>query len=130
MGPDYVWEYPIATRQWKKGATMRDQGTTYFYTYMAVPYPFTNPFYLKAIFMGGKSYAILLDASRWPMLTELPGGIGFTGNIADPSTSAEPHFGGMNVGYGDGHVKFHRMATADGNWSMLTHIGDGLYAGQ
>jgi prepilin-type N-terminal cleavage/methylation domain-containing protein/prepilin-type processing-associated H-X9-DG protein len=130
VGPDYVWEYPIARGDWPKGATMRDQGTTYAYTYLTWPSStlFYDPSRYK--FMGGKSYAILLDASRWPMITELPGGIGFTGNITAPPASAQPHSGGVNVAYGDGHAKFHRMETADGNWGMGTHIGDGLYPGQ
>src|SRR5207247_1743875 len=35
-------------------------------------------------FMGGKPYAILLDASRWPMLEDEPDGFGFTGSLTDP----------------------------------------------
>jgi prepilin-type N-terminal cleavage/methylation domain-containing protein len=125
VGPDYVWGYAIASGAWKKGATMRTQGTTYGYTYVA-----PDPDWIRYTFMGGKRYAILLDPSRWPMISELPGGIGFTGNIVDPPSSADPHFGGMTVAYGDGHAQFHRMETANGNWTLHVHAGDGLYPGQ
>jgi prepilin-type processing-associated H-X9-DG protein len=113
---------------WKKGATMRDQGTSYLYNYVCWPLPYTTSSLAKAILMGGKGYGILLEPARWPMLREYPDGGGFTGNLGDPPTSTIPHAGGMNVAYGDGHVKFYRLETADG--SIFRHIGDGLFEGQ
>ncbi len=124
VGPDYVWQAVVNFHGWKKGATMGDQGTTYAYNYAAFPYPATNP-WSKAILLGGKSYAILREPSRWPMLFDEPTGV-FTGNIADPPASAVPHSGGINVAYGDGHAKFHRLEAADGTSYNFTHAGDGL----
>src|SRR5205823_3476807 len=104
VGPDFVWQHAVKEGWWRKGATMRTQGTTYSYTYSAL-----NPSYdiRSRIFMGGKSDRILLDASRWPMLYDEPIGCGFTGNPGDPPASVIPHSGGVNVAYGDGHAKFH-----------------------
>ncbi len=129
VGPGYVWQSvanlgPNAGG-WKKGATMRDQGTSYLYDYVPRNRAFTH-----LTFMGGKSETILMDSSRWPMLFDEPFAYGFTGNIADPPSTAVPHSGGLNVAYGDGSVKFHRLERADGNWGMLGHLGDGLYPGQ
>jgi prepilin-type N-terminal cleavage/methylation domain-containing protein/prepilin-type processing-associated H-X9-DG protein len=127
VGPDATWDGAVKSGAWKKGATMRDQGTTYLYTYLSFPFPYVAG---SEIFMGGKSHARLLDASRWPMLSELPNGWGFTGNLGDPPASVVPHSGGMNVAYGDGHAKFYRTETADGGAPLTHHIGDGLYPGQ
>jgi prepilin-type N-terminal cleavage/methylation domain-containing protein/prepilin-type processing-associated H-X9-DG protein len=127
VGPDFVWESVIKLGRWKKGATMRDQGTSYCYTYRATPYPYVHT---ASIFMGGKSYAILREPSRWPMLFDQPIGCGFRGNIGDPPASEVPHSGGLNVAYGDGHAKFRRMERADGDCSMLSHLGDGIHPGQ
>jgi hypothetical protein len=43
IGPDYVWEAAVKAGVWKKGATMRTQGTTYWYTYVAWPFPYVPP---------------------------------------------------------------------------------------
>ncbi len=126
VGPDGVWEAAIKGGGWKQGMTMRDQGTTYLYSYRPVRFPDTS----QGIFMGGKPYGILLDASRWPMLSELPNGVAFTGNIGDPASSVVPHSGGMNIAYGDGHAKFYRMETADGSANIIRHMGDGIFPGQ
>jgi prepilin-type processing-associated H-X9-DG protein/prepilin-type N-terminal cleavage/methylation domain-containing protein len=115
VGPDYVDQLQVKASAWKKCATMRDQGTTYLYTYWSGPFPQIR----QSIFMGGKPYAILWEPSRWPMLGELPNGFTFTGNNGDPPASAVPHSGGMNIAYGDGHAKFYRMETADGSSSMM-----------
>ncbi len=64
------------------------------------------------------------------MIWDEPNGFTFTGNIADPPASAVPHSGGLNIAYGDGHVKSLRMERADGNANVFAHLGDGLYAGQ
>jgi hypothetical protein len=83
--------------------------------------PRVPPWPARVRFMGGKSSSILLQASRWPMLSEQPDGWGFHSSIADPPASAVPHFGGMNVaishfvGTRDGHASYHRMEAADGN---------------
>jgi prepilin-type processing-associated H-X9-DG protein len=127
VGPEYVWQDAVKRGYWRKGATMRDQGTTYSYNYLSFPYPFVPR---QHTFMGGKSIAILLDASRWPMLLDEPIGCGFTGNIGDPPGSEVPHSGGVSVAYGDGHAKFKRMERADGYCMMAAHLGDGLYPGQ
>jgi prepilin-type processing-associated H-X9-DG protein len=84
----------------------------------------------RVILMAGKSYARLLDPSRWPMLWDEPNGGGYTGSVGDPPASAVPHFGGSNVGYGDGHAKFVRLETANGLWVLGMHSGDGLFPGQ
>jgi prepilin-type N-terminal cleavage/methylation domain-containing protein/prepilin-type processing-associated H-X9-DG protein len=126
VGPDYVDQDQVKAGAWKKGATMRDQGTTYVYMYHAGPWPQTG----QSIFMGGKSNGILREPSRWPMLSEMPNGFTFTGNLGDPPASAIPHSGGMNMGYGDGHAKFYRMETADGAALQVRHSGDGLFPGQ
>ncbi len=60
------------------------------------------------------------------MLWDEPNGFTFTGSIGDPPASAVPHSGGVNIAYGDGHAKFFRMKTADGNASVLAHMGDGI----
>jgi prepilin-type processing-associated H-X9-DG protein len=106
---------------------MRDQGTSYLYNYVCWPIPYVKG---SEILMGGKGYGILREPARWPMLREEPDGFGFTGNLGDPLPRAIPHAGGMNVAYGDGHVKFYRMETADGGSPLIRHIGDGLFPGQ
>jgi prepilin-type N-terminal cleavage/methylation domain-containing protein/prepilin-type processing-associated H-X9-DG protein len=126
IGPDFVDQAQVAAGGWKKGATMRDQGTTYFYAYLTWPFPETN----KYTFMGDKPYAILRESSRWPMLSEEPTGYTFTSNISDPPASIVPHSGGMNIAYGDGHAKFFRMEAADGSANIVHHLGDGLFPGQ
>jgi prepilin-type N-terminal cleavage/methylation domain-containing protein/prepilin-type processing-associated H-X9-DG protein len=127
VGPEFVWEAQVKYGTWKKGATMRDQGTTYAYNYLAVPHPFVPR---QETFMGGKSLGILRDDSRWPMLFDEPGGCRYYGNIGDPPATDAPHSGGVNVAYGDGHAKFRRMERADGTCMMWVHLGDGLYPGQ
>ena len=52
---------------WKAGARMRDQGTSYTYTYNAFSRDGS-----RNTLMGGKSPAILQDVSRWPMLVDEP----------------------------------------------------------
>jgi prepilin-type N-terminal cleavage/methylation domain-containing protein/prepilin-type processing-associated H-X9-DG protein len=126
VGPDYAYTAVIQAGHWNQGATMRTQGTSYAYAYLSTPWPQTG----QAIFMGGKSQAILLDASRWPMIHDEPEGCFFTGNIIDPPSAAAPHSGGLNVAYGDGHSKFHRLEAATGECGMWPHIGDGLFPGQ
>jgi prepilin-type processing-associated H-X9-DG protein len=64
------------------------------------------------------------------MLSEMPNGYTFKGNIGDPPASVVPHSGGMNVAYGDGHAKFLRMKAADGSSMIVRHIGDGIFPGQ
>ena len=56
-----------------------------------------------------------------------PQGFPFTGNIGDPPSSAVPHSGGLNIAYGDGHAKFHRMEVAEGHSYIAYHAGDGIY---
>lgn len=125
VGPGFVWRTAESAGGWTKGATMRDQGTSYLYDY--VPH---DRAYTRWTLMGGKSEAIFLDASRWPVLADEPTGYGFSGSVADPPASEVPHFGGLNIAYGDGHAKFQRLETADGNWGLATHCGDGLFPGQ
>jgi prepilin-type N-terminal cleavage/methylation domain-containing protein/prepilin-type processing-associated H-X9-DG protein len=127
VGPNYAWVVQYQIGGFQKGALMRDQGTSYAYTYTA---------WRKGcwgcpgqILMGGKSYAILTDASRWPMLSDEPSGIGYTGSLIDPPSSAVPHSGGLNVAYGDGHAVFHRIEVADQNY-VPDHAGDGVILGQ
>src|SRR5262249_31176208 len=92
VGPEYVWHAVIDAGWWKKGATMRDQGTTYMYAYWAYPNPFTTPsgeadwskVEPQSILLGGKPYVILGEPSRKPLLFDQPVGCLFTGNIADP----------------------------------------------
>lgn len=128
VGPDYVWQAIVNEGGWKKGATMRDQGTTYAYNYLAGR--LVGDDWRPEILLGGKSCAILPDASRWPILLDEPGGFGFTGNLADPLSGAVPHSGGTNVAYGDGHAKYHHLKKADGgNW-LGSHSGDGIISGQ
>jgi prepilin-type N-terminal cleavage/methylation domain-containing protein/prepilin-type processing-associated H-X9-DG protein len=127
VGPHGMCEACVKAGIWKKGATMQDQGTSYMYNYGPSPFPYVPR---KSILMGGKPYAILREPARWPILRESPNGGGFTGNLADPPASAIPHFGGMNVAYGDGHVKFYRIETADGSAPQIRHSGDGLFEGQ
>jgi prepilin-type N-terminal cleavage/methylation domain-containing protein/prepilin-type processing-associated H-X9-DG protein len=121
VGAGYHWDL------WKQGVTMRDQGTTYGYTYLALPWP-DDP--SKVTLMGGKSDAILREPSRWVMLSDQPNGFTFTGNIGDPPASVVPHTGGQNVAYGDGHAKFYRLDTADGVAPLRRHAGDGVIPGQ
>ena len=86
VGPDYAWEVQYKIRGWKKGAKMRDQGTTYAYTYTAWPRGCWGcP---GQILMGGKSTAVVREPSRWPMISEEPAGIGYTGSLVDPPSSA------------------------------------------
>jgi prepilin-type N-terminal cleavage/methylation domain-containing protein len=47
VGPDFRWT-------WKNGKTMRDQGTTYGYTYISLPWPWDDR---QVTLMGGKPYA-------------------------------------------------------------------------
>ena len=128
VGPDYAWvvQYKLGGG-WKPGATMRTQGTSYAYTYTAWPDGcWRCP---GQVLLGGKTNAILRDSSRWPMLCDEPAGIGYTGSLIDPPASAVPHSGGLNVAYGDGHAKFHRMEAADENY-LNRHAGDGIIPGQ
>jgi prepilin-type N-terminal cleavage/methylation domain-containing protein/prepilin-type processing-associated H-X9-DG protein len=127
VGPHATWEAMVKAGNWKKGATMRDQGTSYAYTYLSFPFPYING---SDILMGGKGYAILQEPARWPMLWDEPAPFMFTGNLSDPPASTVPHSGGMNVAYGDGHVKFYRTETADGGGNITRHLGDGLFPGQ
>jgi prepilin-type N-terminal cleavage/methylation domain-containing protein/prepilin-type processing-associated H-X9-DG protein len=134
VGPNATCETCVKTGIWKKGATMRDQGTSYLYRYVSFPYPYVNG---SDILMGGKSYAILREPARWPWLREYAGGTGgsppvdpsgfFSGNLSDPPSSIMPHTGGSNVAYGDGHVKFYRLEADDGPGR---HVGDGVFPGQ
>jgi prepilin-type N-terminal cleavage/methylation domain-containing protein/prepilin-type processing-associated H-X9-DG protein len=133
VGPDYHWDV------WSKGLTMRDQGTTYQSTYLAYPYILAGPSrgidwskaMPKAILVSGKPDAIVQEPSRWPMLTDEPGGCFFAGNIADPPTSVAPHSGGLNIAYGDGHTRYHHLERADKDDCYLNaHVGDGIYPGQ
>jgi prepilin-type N-terminal cleavage/methylation domain-containing protein/prepilin-type processing-associated H-X9-DG protein len=130
VGPDAVWDAEAKGGYWKKGATMRTQGTTYGYIWMAWPFPYTVRWPTIITFMGGKSYAILREPSRWPMLCDEPDGWQFGGNITDPPPSVVPHFGGLNVAYGDGHARYHHLAAADGSHYLFAHVGDGLSPGQ
>jgi len=125
VGPDFSWEAPIRDGSWKPGATMRDQGTSYVYNYCSTP----NRCWCQQVFMGGKSAAILREAGRWPMLCDEPDGFASTSNEADPPSSVAPHSGGINVAYGDGHAKFHRIELADATY-LAAHAGDGLYPDQ
>jgi prepilin-type N-terminal cleavage/methylation domain-containing protein/prepilin-type processing-associated H-X9-DG protein len=124
VGPNYEWAEMVKAGGWMKGKTMRDQGTTYVYTYAAGPWP---PRGNESTFMGGKSAAILREPSRWPMLHDTPAGVGLTDNVTDPPSSVVPHSGGLNVAYGDGHVKYHRVDATDRNNYLIPHGGDGLY---
>jgi prepilin-type processing-associated H-X9-DG protein len=131
VGTDYAWEAEVKAGDWKKGATMRDQGTTYCYDYLPAPLSdISRGNWSRATFMGDKSYSILRQPSRWPMLWDEPAGSGFTGNIGDPPSSAVPHSGGQNVTYGDGHVKYYRLEAASGAITIGLHCGDGLYPDQ
>src|SRR5205085_1375947 len=92
VGPDYAWtvQYKLGGG-WKPGATMRTQGTSYAYAYTAWPPPcWRCP---GQVLLGGKSDAILREPSRWPMLSEEPQGIAYTGSAVDPPASVMPHFG-------------------------------------
>ena len=126
FGSDSTWELQIKLGGWKKGATMRDQKTSYAYTWLSWPYPYPARWPSILTFMGDKRYAILREPSRWPMISEETAGIGYTGSVADLPPSAVPHSSGMNVAYGDGHAKFHRMEASDENY-LNRHAGDGLY---
>jgi prepilin-type N-terminal cleavage/methylation domain-containing protein/prepilin-type processing-associated H-X9-DG protein len=132
VGPSYVWQAAVNDGAWKRGAKMHDQGTTYAYNYLAGRTIGTGQSlrWSPQILMGGKSNSILIEASHWPMISEEPAGLDFTGNLADPPASAVPHFGGMNVAYGDGHAKYHRMETNDGGNYLGAHSGDGVVPGQ
>jgi prepilin-type N-terminal cleavage/methylation domain-containing protein/prepilin-type processing-associated H-X9-DG protein len=127
VGPDYVWQAAIDAGVWKKGMTMRTQGTSYWYTYLAWPNPYV---FQQAKFMGGKSDAILLEPSRWPMVSDSPQGFPYTGSLVDPPSSVVPHSAGLNVAYGDGHAKYVRLEVADGGNYLAHHTGDGIYPGQ
>jgi prepilin-type N-terminal cleavage/methylation domain-containing protein/prepilin-type processing-associated H-X9-DG protein len=131
VGPNYVWQAAVSDGAWKKGVTMRDQGTTYAYNYLAGRIVGTGQSlsWSPQTLMGGKSNSILIEPSRWPMISEEPAGLDFTGNLADPPASAVPHFGGMNVAYGDGHAKYHRMEKNDGGNYLGAHSGDGVVPG-
>jgi prepilin-type processing-associated H-X9-DG protein len=122
---DWVWEYAAKQGWWTKGAKMRDQGTTYSYNY--APCPWHN--FAVYTFMGNKRLPILRDPTRWPMLMDEPHG--HSNNALDPLPDAVPHSGGLNVAYGDGHVKYYRMGTTglEGDY-RFEHSGDGLYPGQ
>jgi prepilin-type N-terminal cleavage/methylation domain-containing protein/prepilin-type processing-associated H-X9-DG protein len=125
VGPDFVWDAMVQHGAWKKGARMRDQGTTYQYTYLAVPWPNSN----RYTFLGGKKFSIVREPARWPMLWDEPWIPG--DNEADPDAGGAPHTGGLNVAYGDGHAKYYRMETMGpqaGFWNE--HGGDGIYPGQ
>jgi len=125
VGQDWVWTYAVTQGWFKKGATMRDQGTTYCYNYMAVPQRSFDHF----TFMGNKPLGILREAARWPMLFDEPDG--FSNNPVDPPADAVPHSGGLNVAYGDGHAKYYRMGTTGPEAAYwFEHSGDGLYPGQ
>jgi prepilin-type N-terminal cleavage/methylation domain-containing protein/prepilin-type processing-associated H-X9-DG protein len=139
VGPDFVWQVAVDKGFWYKGLTMRDQETTYESIYLAYPYVPGGPHggidwskaMPKAILVSGKPCAIVQDPSRWPMLTDEPGGCFFTGNLADPAASAVPHSGGLNITYGDGHAKYHHLERANGDDCYLNaHVGDGIYPGQ
>src|SRR5262245_17448085 len=97
VGPNGTWEAYVKAGEWKKGAMMRDQVTSYLYNYVCWPFPYVKG---SEILMGGKSNAILREPARWPMLRDEPDGSGFTGNLNDPPASAVPHAGGINVAYG------------------------------
>ncbi len=124
VGPDFVWQAQVDAGGWKKGMTMRSQGTTYSYNYLTFPWPARGSL---RTFMGGKSSVILQDATRWPMIWDQPVGCGFTGSVVAPPSSAVPHSGGLNVAYGDGHAKYHHIEAADGYCSMVPHIGEVIY---
>jgi prepilin-type N-terminal cleavage/methylation domain-containing protein/prepilin-type processing-associated H-X9-DG protein len=124
VGRDFVWDAYVKIGGWPKGATMRDQGTTYGYDYAA-----GNSDWSQITFMGGKPLAILRDSSRWPMLWDEPSGFRYTGSLADPPLSTVPHSGGQNVAYGDGHSHFYHLEGGPGN-PLGWHLGDGLYPGQ
>ena len=127
VGPNGTCEPCLNWGIWKKGATMQDQGTSYMYNYCPAPFPNVE---LRRILMGGKPYAILREPTRWPMLREYPSAIvEVNGNLIDPPVSAVPHAGGLNIAYGDGHVKFYRMEDAGGP-GITRHSGDGLFEGQ
>jgi prepilin-type N-terminal cleavage/methylation domain-containing protein/prepilin-type processing-associated H-X9-DG protein len=134
VGPDYTWQAVVEFKGWKKGATMRDQGTSYAYDYIAFPYPATEAYaWSNAKFLGGKSFpAIVQQPSRWPMFFDEPYGCGFRGNIADPPASAMPHSGGLNAAYGDGHTKYYRMesSTVENTCYVTAHAGDGIFPDQ
>jgi prepilin-type N-terminal cleavage/methylation domain-containing protein/prepilin-type processing-associated H-X9-DG protein len=120
---DWVWEKVAKGGAWTKGATMRDQGTTYCYNYTAVGFHDIN--WTHRTFMGNKHLAILREAARWPMLWDEPD------NVADPpSDGVPPHSGSVNVAYGDGHAKFYHV-TINPLWGYwYEHSSDGLLPGQ
>jgi len=125
VGPDWMYGYAVKQSWWTKGATMRAQGTTYCYDYLAVPFRSWS----RWTFMGGKSLSILIEPARWPMLWDQPNG--YTNNPVDPPIDAVPHSGGLNVAYGDGHAKYYRMGTIGPEAAYrFEHSGDGLYPGQ
>jgi prepilin-type N-terminal cleavage/methylation domain-containing protein/prepilin-type processing-associated H-X9-DG protein len=129
FGPDSIWQAQVRLGGWKRGMTMRDQGTSYAYTWVSWPFPCPARWPSVLTFMGGKSEAILREPSRWPVVSEEPAGIGFTGSVIDLPSSVVPHSSGMNVAYADGHAKFHRMEAVNENY-LNEHAGDGLYPGQ
>jgi general secretion pathway protein G len=126
VGPDAGCDTCVKTGQWKKGATMRDQGTTYLYNYCP-----GNRDWSKLTLLSGKTENIVPEPSRWPMLAEEPDDWAYTGSVTDLPSSVVPHFGGLNLAYGDGHAKYHHLEAADGQGNyMFRHAGDGLYPGQ
>ena len=106
------------------------QGTTYAYDYHPDSYTSFQHGGHVSMFIGGRSTSILQAPSRWPMLWDEPAGWGFTGDNVDPPSSAVPHSGGLNVVYGDGHVKYYRNEAATGGNTISIHAGDGLYPDQ
>jgi prepilin-type N-terminal cleavage/methylation domain-containing protein/prepilin-type processing-associated H-X9-DG protein len=125
VGRDWVWEYAVKQNWMKKGTTMRAQGTTYTYDYLAVPFRC----WCRWTFMGGKSVATLREPARWPMLWDQPDG--YSNNANDPPSDVVPHSGGLNVAYGDGHAKYYRMGSTGSDAEYwFEHSGDGLYPDQ
>jgi prepilin-type processing-associated H-X9-DG protein len=130
VGTEAGWDQEVASGGWKKGLKMRDQGTSYGYIWAAWPFPYTARWPTVFTFMGGKSEARVLEPSRWPMLCDEPDGFNYVGSLTDLPASVAPHFGGLNIAYGDGHVKYHHLEAGDGNHYLFAHVGDGIYPGQ
>src|SRR5437016_1014724 len=95
FGSDSTWELQIKLGGWKKGATMRDQKTSYAYTWLSWPYPYPARWPSILTFMGDKRSATLRDPSRWPMISEVRPGIGNTGSVTALPPRARPHASGM-----------------------------------
>jgi prepilin-type N-terminal cleavage/methylation domain-containing protein/prepilin-type processing-associated H-X9-DG protein len=126
VGPDAGCDTCVKNNQWKKGATMRDQGTTYMYNYCP-----GNRDWSRQTLLSGKPESTLQEPSRWPMLAEEPDDWAYIGNVTDLPSNVVPHFGGLNLAYGDGHAKYHHLEAADGQGNyMFRHAGDGVYSGQ